>query len=235
MDIWDIKLGTKLDLELVNSLGEKIGQTYVSQLIDVIDKENIIIAAPIHEARLMLITNGTRIRSILLHEKQGLLCFRGIIAGKEKKENIISFHVKIEGDFEKIQRRKYFRLDCNLNASYRPHPEEDAGQPKEKKPPAQAYKKTLTKNISGCGVCIVTEEEFPRNSLLEVVLWLNKDTTIKVVCKAIRSIRIEGIKEKKYELGLYFSEISQRDQDMVIKFIFDQQRLLLKNNIADKA
>jgi c-di-GMP-binding flagellar brake protein YcgR len=233
MDIKKVKIGTKLELELINSLGEKIGQTYISQLTDVFDMQNISIGAPIHESRLMLITSGTKVRITLLHETLGLFCFTGIISGRERKEAIIIFNVKITGDFEKIQRRKYYRHDCNLNATYRIL--EDINEKSESNTPESTnnFKKTLTKNISGSGVSIITDEDSPKGSNIELTIQLTSTSSIKATCKVVRNTKILNARDK-YDLGLYFVKISQRDQDMVVKYIFDLQRLQLKNNLTDK-
>lgn len=227
------KLGIKLELELVNSIGEKIGQSYVSQLIDVEGEHNLVIAAPIHESRLMLITPGTRIRAVFLDEKQGLLSFLGTIIFREKKESIISLHVKTDGIFEKIQRRNYFRLDCLLNVTFFPYKSEPSADTAEN-PPDGLPQKALTRNISGSGTCIVAEEAFPKGTNIDLSIWLSDDIQIKATAKVIRCTKIEGIRDKKYELGLYFTNLDQKNQEALVKYIFNQQRVLLKNNMPDK-
>lgn len=237
MNIIGTKLGTKLELELINSIGQKIGQTYISQLIDIIDDKNIVISAPIHESRLMFITNGTKIRILFFHYKLGLACFSGTVTGKEKNENLILFDIKIETELEKIQRRNYFRLDCLLNAEYFLLPNETSeGETQVETPIAidKEYRKAIAKNLSGCGVCIVIGEDIPKGSIIEVIVALDKENSIKAKCKVVRSSPIETSKDKKFELGLYITQISNKDQDAIIKFIFDQQRLKLKNNPGGK-
>lgn len=236
MNIIGTKLGTKLELELVNNLGQKIGQTYISQLIDVIDEKCIVISAPIHESRLMFVTNGTNIRILFFHNKLGLAAFLGTVTGKEKSENLILFDIRIDSDLEKIQRRNYFRLDCLLNAQYYLISTESNGDDMPVDLIADSsekeYKKAIAKNISGCGTCIVVSEDIQKGSVLEVIISIDKQTSIKMKGKVVRNIAIEANRETKHELGLYTSQISVKDQDIIIKYIFDQQRLKLKNNMA---
>lgn len=228
MNATDIKIGIRLELEIINSLGERIGQPYVSQLIDVSDKNKVLIAAPIHESRLMLITNGTRVRIIFLHQNQGLLSFEGVISKKDKKDNIFIFGIDILSDFEKIQRRKYFRLDSILNAKYRVLLEPKS----EETPPV--YKKAFTRNLSGNGSGIAIGEELKKNTLIELEISISKDVFIKIEGKVIRCTELPSQREKKFECGLYFTKISQKDQDILIKYIFDQQRMMLKNTLVDR-
>jgi c-di-GMP-binding flagellar brake protein YcgR len=236
MDAYDIKIGIKLELELVNSLGERIGQPYVSQLIDVSDKNRILIAAPIHEARLMLITNGTKVRIIFLHHTQGLLSFEGIISKKEKRENLFLFGIDIQTEFEKIQRRKYFRLECILNAQYRTVDplSQDTPTDSSEAPKPPDYKKAYTRNLSGNGAGVAIGDELKKNTLMEIEITISKDVVIKMEGKVIRCTELPNQRERKFECGLYFTKISQRDQDILIKFIFDQQRKILKNTLVDR-
>jgi c-di-GMP-binding flagellar brake protein YcgR len=232
MNILGTKLGTKLELELVNSLGQKIGQTYISQLIDIFDEKSIAISAPIHESRLMLINNGTKIRIIFLHHKLGLVCFCGTVTNKEKTENLVLFNIKIDTELEKIQRRNYFRLDSLLNAEYfviSTEAVEDGSQTDLSAAPLdKEYKKAIAKNLSGSGACIVVGEDIPKGALIEAKIYFTKDSSIKAKFKVIRNKPIEANREKKYELGLHTAQISVKDQDAVIKYIFDQQRVKLK-------
>lgn len=229
MDAAKIPLGTKFDLELINSLGERIGKVYVSQLLDITDSQNIIISCPIHESRLTFIANGTKIRVIFLSDKLGLLCFTGIITGKEKTENIIALNVRIESEIDKIQRRNHYRLDCFLEGKYSEHI--DPAQKSSNAGNQIKPQKILVKNISGSGACIVSENQIPGGSYIDLAFSLSADVSIKAVCKVIRSSLMENSRDRRYETGLYFKEISQKDQDQLIKYIFKQQSLNLKNNV----
>ncbi len=233
MNAKEMKIGTRLELELINKSGGKIGQTYISQLMDVVNHDTIVIAAPVHESRLMLIVNGTNVRIIFRHDRHGILNFTGVISHKEKLDNLIVLYVKIESDFMKIQRRSYFRLDCNLKAAYQfilEEPPDDAGVNNQ----LSEYKKAITKNISGNGACIVTEDDIPKGSRLNLRIWLANDTIIDALCKVVRNIPIEIKRQTMFELGLFILEISQKDSESIVRYIFNQQRQLLKNNISDK-
>ena len=226
MNILDTKIGTKLEIELINRVGQKIGQTFISQIMDIIDRNNVVIAAPMHESRITYIPIGVKVRLIFIHEKYGLLSFIGTVVKKEKRDNLIEFDITIDSEFENTQRRNFFRLDCVLDAQYRILQNE----PQEQDPSdiAPAYKKALTRNLSGCGACIVIDEAIPKDAGIELILTLGPTISVKVVCKVVRSSVIELTKGKKYENGLYFTEISKKDQNSIIKFVFDQQKLLIK-------
>lgn len=226
MNIQDIKIGTKLEIELINSAGEKIGQTFISQIMDITDSTNIVVAAPMFESKIAFIPTGEKIRLIFIHDKYGLVSFIGTIYKKEKYDNLVGFRISVDTELQKIQRRNYFRLDYVLDVQYRTFQFDLKGQGILKI--TSTYKKALTRNISGCGACIVTEEEIPKDSGIELVIALDPANTINVLCKIVRLTVIEQERGKKYEYGLYFIDIPQKHQNAIVKFVFDQQKLMAK-------
>lgn len=228
MNILDTKVGTKLEIEVLNSLGQKIGQTFISQIMDIVDNRKIVIAAPIHESRISFIPSGARIRAVFLHHVHGLMSFMGLVVKKDKRDNLIEFDIVIETELERIQRRNYFRLDCTLDGQFRIF---DETEQQDSITSSAQYKKVITKNVSGCGACIVAEEDVPKGSIIELIVFLDAGNPVRVICKVIRNIEIEVAKGKKYELGLYFNSISEKDQAAIIKFVFDQQKRQKKKGL----
>ena len=230
MNILETNIGTRLEIELLSSTGGKIGQTYISQLLDVFDSNNVIIAVPSHETKFMLIPTDTRIRVIFQDKNQGLLSFIGTIVKKQKNENMLTFHTRIDSPFEKIQRRNHFRLECVLDAAYFLCNESEEQSEMLTDSAAREYKKALTKNLSGSGACIVTDEDIPKNSRIEVVICLGKAISIKVLCNVARSSALDTLCVRKFAIGLHFIKITAKDENELVKFIFNKQRALLKKS-----
>lgn len=229
MNIREIAIGTKLELEVLTNQDQKIGLTHMSQMIELIDSQNVAILCPIHESKYVFITLGTRVRIAFFHEKHNsLFFFTAVIRHKETKGNILLLYVNITSELQKLQRRNYFRFDCNLDAKYRIFVEENEVNVTGEKTIPPEFKNALTRNISGSGACIVIEEELLKSALLEVVIKLNENTSVSAKCKVIRVTEIAASKGKKYEIGLYFIKLTSKGQDDVIRFIFERQRETLK-------
>ncbi len=235
MNMNEIKIGTRLELELINGLGEKIGQTYISQIID-IKGDKIVIAAPIHESRVLFIPIGSKARMYFFHNKFGLLSLEIKLDSKETVDNIQCILAHAEGPIEKIQRRKYYRLDCNLPVNYRVCGEDETPEslaseirkPIEKALLDSDFKKGLSKNLSGSGLCIVIEEKISKDSMLEVIVWMDETTYIRMVCGIMRISELITPRDKKYETGLHIANITERGQNIIIKYVFDKQKEILK-------
>ena len=227
MDIREIKIGTKLELEIINHEDMKLGMTHASQLLEIVNAESLTILNPIHESKYAFIALGTRIRITFFQEKlNSLFFFTATIEHKETRGNFLLLHIHVLSPLQKLQRRNYYRFDCNLNARYRVVPD-GSNNPSEDREPAQ-FVNALTRNISGSGACIVAEEELSDTDHLDVEISLSETTVVKARCKVIRVTEIEASKGKKFEIGLYFTKIPAKGQDDIVKFIFERQRETLK-------
>lgn len=217
----EILPGTRLELELINRIGEKIGNTYVSQLLEKQEDDSLVISAPIYEARLIFIPLQAQIRLNFMHPKLGLLGFTAIVTGREYRENIAILIIQAAGELEKIQRRSHFRLDHIARALVWING-------KNEKSDKKTAIKASTKNISGSGLCIVTEIEIPKNAEVDIEFDLTEDIVIAAKCIVVRKSSFEVKSSRNYETGLHFTNLSQKDQDSIIRFIFEQQRVQLK-------
>lgn len=220
----EIQIGTRLELELLNEYHERVGQLYISQFLEAQESGSIIISAPIHGARLISIPTHKTVRLAFIHSELGLLGFLATVLEKDIKDKIAVLIVQPETGLFKMQRRKYYRLDFIQDITVRV----GGGKTSEVNTPNI---KAFTKNISGSGMCIITETDIPRNSELEVELSLSEDVTIKAKCQVIRNTWFEVMKTKSYELGLQFTQISKSDHNILIRFIYEQQRIRLNREM----
>lgn len=224
MTIQEIQIGTRLELELLNKNDEKIGQIYVSQLLEIQEDGIIVISAPIYEARLIFIPLQSHLRLAFVHNKYGLLGFTSLVIGSDFKDNIAVLIVQSEDELFKMQRRTHYRLDYLKDILIRlVGNESNTG----KKTDIKAF----TKNISGSGLCVVTEANIQKNTEIEVELNLSEDINIIAKCIVIRNTWFEVMKTIRYELGLQFTDITKKDQDCLIKYIYEQQRVRLKKEL----
>jgi|LSQX01.2.fsa_nt_gb c-di-GMP-binding flagellar brake protein YcgR len=224
----EIKIGTRFEFEMLDSNYERVGHTLVSQLLELQPDGSMVISVPISEARIVFVPTGITVRLTFVHLLHGLLGFMALVKLKEYRGNIAVLIVEPDEAIEKIQRREYFRLDVIMDALILPLSDEAA--PNESSPAEVAPVKAYTRNLSGSGVCVISETNFPKNSWVRVELDLNGSVRFEAKCIILRSDQIEVKRGRSYELGMRFMEITKKDQDNLVKFIFDQQRKLLKKD-----
>ncbi|HEY5585377.1 MAG TPA: flagellar brake protein [Ruminiclostridium sp.] len=234
MDAKSIRIGTKLEIEIPStSRTNDFTSSYVSQLIDVIDHKTICVVAPMIEGRLKYLSNGSNIAIYFLNDKQDLLNFSAVVKGYRKIGPLETFDITITGDITKIQRRRFYRLDVALSSQYIVKDAQLLISNKHEfsKTDEADLKTAYTKNISGSGLCLVLDQPLEAGSTLDITINLDDTALIKVSAQVIRSITAPN---KKYEVGMHYVKITPRDLEILTKFIFQKQRLILKNTMQAK-
>ncbi len=235
MNAKDIIIGTKLEIEIPEyiKIFPSQSSSYISQLMDVVDTKTITIAAPMNEGRYKYLSAGLNIAVNFLNQRQELMHFDAIVKEYKKLDHLECFQVSITSEFTKIQRRMNYRLDTVLECKYAIVEDHSLTNAKHefKEISASDLKNTFTKNISGSGLCLITDNEIDSGMISDISVDLEGMGNIRVLAQAIRSTSIEN---KKHEVGMNFVYISPQDSSTLTKFIFQKQRQMLKNNHLSK-
>ncbi len=222
----DLQIGTKLELEVFNIMGERVKRQLISQL-EWTEEDNVaFMAAPIHEGVIFPVRIGAAMNVYCLHNGD-LYKFRAKVMNRGVKDNIALLKTEITGEFEKIQRRQFFRFECSTAIKYRPETAEE--EEKAKEPPP--FIKTYTRDLSGGGLCMVTENRLELGQAIECELSLDEGASVKFKGTVVRSDRIELDERDRFEAGIRFDKIDNRDREAVIAFIFREQRKLRKKGL----
>jgi len=225
MKLTEIKTGVKLELEVFNDYNEKIGPTFVSQFEHAIDEKTAVIYAPIFEGNIYPVRKGWRMNVYFLNE-DSLYRFMAIVTGRKVKSNVALLLIELQEDIERIQRRQFFRFECTLPVKYRVV--DFLQESEENKPP---FVESVTKDISGGGVCIKIKDVIPAGSLIEGELELSRTRKIKFYGVVTRvSIREED-SVYTHEIGVLFKNIDKKHKEEIIKYIFAEQRKLRKKGL----
>jgi len=229
MNITELKTGTKLELELFNSAGIKLEQTLVSEFEWSIDENTAVIAAPIHRGVLFPIHLDTVINIFFKKRNEyetGLFRFKARVVSKDKRKNIDLLKIRIESEFEKIQRREYYRLGCTLSVQYRMINSPDAVNNEE-----IPYKKTLANDLSGGGISLLLDEKIGVGRLVECEILTGRNKPIRFLGQIVKFEKrgVEG--RYRFKAGVEYIRITNKDREAVVKFIFEEQRKLREKGL----
>ena len=225
MKITEVKIGTRLELEVFDDFGEKITPNFSSQLEWADDEDTAVVAAPIFEGNIYPVRIGWKM-NVYFISKDDLYKLRARILNRGMKENIAHIKIEILGDIEKIQRREFFRFEYTIPASYRVV-ESLYDEEKDKEP----MKPAATRDLSGGGVCIKLEEQVNINKLVECELDLGDKKKVSFIGKVVRSTKRPEDPKYGYEIGILFKKIENRDKEAIIQFIFQEQRKLRRKGL----
>lgn len=220
----DIEIGTRLELLPVINTGEDAGYPYISKLQHITDEYTIEIDIPPGNNDL-LFKEGVQIQ-IAVVAKEGIYIFFGKIAGKDKRNQVPVFVIKRESDISKIQRRLHYRLSCNCKVRYRPFKLAAFG-------PNEEHFKTVTAiDLSGGGMCILTEEKLEKINFLECVIILEKEVEIRIIGKVV-SVKNEQVNHvEKWKVSIQFQKINENEREKIISYIFREQARMRRKGMT---
>lgn len=226
------KVGDKIEIVRIDRrTWEEKDVQYISKIADIKD-EYFYIFTPIKEGVYVTFYIDEIVR-VYKVTSDGVWVFDGVVEERFKEpEYMIKVHQI--SDVRKIQRRMFFRLPINLDIfikhlnsglmSGRNTPEEAADDFSEGK-----IVKALTKDISGGGVCFITQEEFEIGDLILTKIPIEQE---ELILKA-QILRKERVQHPTYRFmyGCKFVEARQNEIDKIVRFIFAQQQKMRQKGL----
>jgi c-di-GMP-binding flagellar brake protein YcgR len=130
--------------------------------------------------------------------------------------------LKRTSDIQKIQRRNYFRLKSLNTIKIRKIVN-------LKEAIFSEYFNATMVDISGGGLAFNSELELDINDLIEISVTLNSNT-INLLGMVVRADRSED-NLKKMGYGINFEKITETERNIIMSFIFEEQRKLVKKGL----
>jgi len=209
------KLLPGLPVELVVSEGQYIGK-YRTR-IEEVGEDSLSIAALFHNGEVVPLHEGTKVK-FTFWDEVATYSFEGKIK-QRIAGSIAMFVLELPDSVAKVQRRNFVRVPALYPLSFQSVTKEGLSDPQEG---------TMV-DLSGGGMCFLTNERVERKSLLYVVLTLPKGE-VKSPVHVWRAEKIGN--SKSYTVSVEFHDISERDRDQIIRCVFDIQRALRKKGLV---
>jgi len=209
-----IGLGTKIELELYDEDGNVIRPTLVSQYEAYDEERDVVeILAPFYEGNIYPV-HQYMVMDVIFSKENDTYMFKGEAVQRFNQDNVAMLKVKPITPIRKIQRRAFFRMDCTLNVRYRTLDniiisDDDIKGDGE-------FSEAKTKDISGGGICMLTDVRLDKSSYIEAFIEL--DNEIRFVGEIVRSNVIKKRGKLMYETGVEFKKIENRDREKIIKY-----------------
>ncbi len=240
-----LNIGDKIDIRHILKTGSPYpnARTYVSQLIDTINNDVIHIATPINNSTPIILNVG-EYYNLCFYSSLGLFQCNCEVLKNQRENNIIVAVVRIASNLEKIQRRQYYRLECVLNADYRVISNEEEQLNKKvasddfvnNEERISCKKKLLELNsqwiksiiidISGGGIRFTSSVLHESGEIIKLKLELAMGSGIKIMILGANILSSSRIYNKSgvYEHRIEFNDITKKDREEIIKYIFEQER-----------
>jgi len=205
-----VKLGDKVE---ISKKKEVIMTDILSSIVEqVIDNNHMVIQVPIESGKLVFLDSSTDYYACIYTDR-GL--FRGEVkvTRRFKEENIHYLELSWKTPLKKYQRRQYYRMKCILNFQYQ---NENADE----------WTEGTLLDISGGGIRFSTRKMMRINSKITCKLDLDIDGKIHHITTMGTVVQSEGIEPDliRYQNRIRFEELKAEDREVIIRFIFEEER-----------
>jgi len=213
-----LEVGDKIEFI---SLDSKRKSKHVSQILDILDKDNLVISGPIQKSTLIPMHVDEIIEVSLYKENKGKFVFNSKIVKRDIKK-IYKLTITILGEIRKVQERNFFRLPISVNV-LKKHSLLIEGENKI------IEEQCVTEDLSGGGAKVLCNYKHNMGEKIVFEATLGK---YPIVSQGI-IVRIDksNIGDFQYSIGIKFIDIKNEYRDKIIKFIFEEQRKLRKKGM----
>lgn len=198
---------------LLEDIGDGIKREYTSQILEINNEKRIIMAVPIQRSHFVTILEGTCLTAIYNMDDRGVYEFKTKVIRIEKNK-IPQMIVEKISPIVKNQRRDYFRLNLTVPV-------------KLKKDDSDVLDIAHSKDISGGGIRLVSSFDLRINDTIYVEFVLN-NKKYRLTGKVVRTF---PKLDKKQEVAIKYLDIVEIDRNDIIRYLFQQQRILIKRGI----
>ncbi len=227
-----VSIGAKLELETIDRMGDvedsSERRTYRSKLHDIVSEDQIKIAMPIEQGKLVLLPVDGEY-NICFYTPSGLYQCLARVVDRYKSDNIFILVMELTTDIRRYQRREYYRLNCVLDMKCREVAEEDINGFNERVRFFDTdimFSDGIMVDISGGGARFISRVRYEKNANIQFIfsLFVNGQLTeYKLLGKVLLSERLDN-RDDEFEHRIQFLDIMNDDRESIIRYIFEEER-----------
>lgn len=206
-----INIGMKIDI-----LRNNDKTLYPSQVLEIIEPDELIIRGPMKKTQLILLHNEEEIGVTYYIENNGRFFFTAKVISRQLN-NMYTLRIKIISDIQKKQLRNYYRIPVTLDVEKSFTISKDGND-------EIVTEKCVAKDISGGGLKLYCNYKHEIDDEIQLRFKV-KDHLIVGKAKIVRIEEVDTY-NYKYSIGVSFTDITENNRDLIVKFVFEQQRIL---------
>ncbi|MDD6072065.1 MAG: flagellar brake domain-containing protein [Clostridiales bacterium] len=229
-----ITIGDKIDLEKIETRlsadPDKRPTVYVSQVLDDSQSGELLAAMPIQEGKVVPLAVGQHFYATF-YAKSALLRCEVEVTGRYKKGSLFMVELTQLGILEKVQRREYFRLECNMPMEYRLISENErklieSGTLYDEEEMNPQWKKGIILDISGGGIRFVSGFHEKKDELMQIQFEMPVGEEEEIFCLYATLLRSEKNQNNSsiYDQRVMFWKLDNALREKLIRSIFNVQR-----------
>lgn len=234
-----LKVGDNVDIRLQKEV-QRAARTggrahvYKSQICDIQEDGKLVMNMPIVGNKVVMLPEGY-LFEFCFYTDDGLKGCLGKLEKSYKVGKVHIFTMIMETPLEKSQRRAFYRFECLMDFSYfvMTKAEQELGDPEEileyhyRDMADTPLAKGQILDISGGGLRVAMDEpvEAGEDILVRLKLPMEEgNQRMDLVGRILTMNRIATDKVKKYQNRIEFKSIKEKQQETIVRFIFQEER-----------
>lgn len=238
-----IETGTKLELIKVRHVDTMQEISYISRFLYQKSEDEAVIEMPVKAGVLVPLEPG-EVFQVCFYTSKGLYQCQSQVISRHYEDSLPVAVIKLRSEFEKLQRRQYYRMESLLQLEFRTVTEDEmqqmllqkrsGGQQVVKKEGADVgrqdanvrYYPGVTLDISGGGVRFNAEHAAQGDDIIAMrIAFLSPDAQ-KLQLLFARVLTVLPVQNRSglYEHRVEFVSISNMERESIIRYIFLEER-----------
>ena len=201
-----LKVGQSVEIK---DFGAEKPPKYRVKIHEIISDEEVVIEVPIVGNNALAMRSGS-FYDLIYYEDASMYTQKAEVVSRFLSGAVVCARLVFHGEPKKFNRRQYFRLPVLLE-----------GQSRGGRNP---FSPMTTTNLSAGGIRFVTLEKYSAEQYIQIRITLG-ETMLDLVCKVIRCSLVQD-SIRRYDVRAKFEKISTREEDIILKYLFEQQRAM---------
>lgn len=208
---------------------EQKKRIYASKVYDVLEDEQLKIAMPMVEGRVLPLPLHSRYDACF-YSSGGLYLAKVVVTDRYKEDGLYILEIELTSELKKFQRRQYYRLEHTMDIEYKCVTEEEMMDVIENDTALElsslyGMSTGIMLDLSGGGIRFTTKEQLEKDSAL--IINLNIGIAVEEICRlaatVISSSKLDN-REHMYVNRVEFRNMKDTTREKIIKYIFDMER-----------
>ncbi|MBR2409991.1 MAG: PilZ domain-containing protein [Lachnospiraceae bacterium] len=238
-----IETGTKLELIKIRHIETKTDISYISRFLYQKSVDEAVIEMPTKAGVLVPLEPGETFQ-VCFYTSKGLYQCQAQVISRHYENSLPVAVIKLRSEFEKLQRRQYYRMECILQLEFATVTEEEMqnllmqkstlgnqivkrdGADVGKREPQMRFYPGVTLDISGGGVRFNSEHAAQSGDIIAMrIAFLSPDTQrLKILFARVLTVLSVPNRNGLYEHRVEFVSLPNAERECLIRYIFLEER-----------
>lgn len=222
-----VKDGDKVELRQIQRVSLKSEEQpeqriYISKINQILGDDKLEILMPIEQSRMVLLPRNI-VLNMVIYTSNGLYQCEVKASDRYKNGNVYLQVLELMTGIKRYQRREFYRYSCTVPIYSRSLEEEE----KENMvwDDAIPCMEGTSFDIGGGGVRFRVDQSFEAKELILCILHLEIKGDARNIQTIAKVLSVNPIKNSdSYEVRVQFERITHKDRELIIQFIFEDER-----------